>query len=292
MGTTTDFNVTRDQLIKDALIKIGVLSHADLLPIELKERGIILLNLILREMDKTGKNLWAITATPSTLTLVDNTFLYTTSNGLQNNILKLVSMAFRNVDGSDTELDILSTVGYEKINEKIESGDPERVYLTEDKDIASRQLYVWPTPLTVNTQSVVVGTDGNDYRAIRNHDATTDDKPITGANYLLFWEATGGSGSGSVWAAGTSYTAPQLLRYTYRKPLFDFDLGTDNPDMPQAWSRILGYRLASDFADDGEFGVSSSVKRFLDGKYQESLIDLKRTEEHFVTDIHNKTLFF
>jgi hypothetical protein len=47
-----------------------------------------------------------------------------------------------------------------------------------------------------------------------------------------------------VWATGTSYTAPQLLRLWFKRPLYDFDAATDNPDMPQGWSHWLQQELA------------------------------------------------
>ena len=90
----------------------------------------------------------------------------------------------------------------------------------------------------------MTGTDSAAWKCIRSHTAASANHPITGANYLLYW-ASGGSSPGT-WTTGTSYTAPQLLRLTSERLLYDFDEATDNPDIPQSQSRFLVYRLAAD----------------------------------------------
>jgi hypothetical protein len=74
----------------------------------------------------------------------------------------------------------------------------------------NEKIFLWAVvwePTTLTASSVVVGTDGNDYECIRNHTSAATNKPITGANYTSYWEATGSTGSGSVWATSTSYTS-------------------------------------------------------------------------------------
>ena len=240
--STNDFNVTRDELISLAYADIKVLAEGETLSSDLQSTGIKKLNLIIREYDLAGKHLWAIASTPTTIPLVANTFLYTSANGLPTTVLSLVEASYRQGDGTDTPLEILTTEQYEGIHNKTETGDPRFVYLTEHKTVASKTLYVSPTLSSVNTQSVVTGTDAAAYRCIRSHTAATDNKPVTGANYLLYWEA--GGSAPAVWATGTSYTAPQLLRLWFKRPLYDFDAASDNPDMPQGWSHWLQQELA------------------------------------------------
>jgi hypothetical protein len=52
--------------------------------------------------------------------------------------------------------------------------------------------------------AVVIGTDGNDYRCILNHQAAAGNRPISGA-WATYWAATGGTGLGVVWVSGTWY---------------------------------------------------------------------------------------
>ena len=76
---------------------------------------------------------------------------------------------------------------------------------------ADKKRMLWTVEwlqLPLTASSVVVGTDGNDYECILNHTSVTaTDKPITGSVYKGVWKATGGTGSGSVWANTTSYTS-------------------------------------------------------------------------------------
>ncbi len=239
---TNDFNLTRDELIAMAYEDIKVKAEGEPLSAELLSTGIKKLNLIIREHDVTGKHLWAIAAAPTTIPLVANTFVYTSANGLPTTALRLVSASYRDGSQSDYPLDVLTTEQYEARRAKLETGDPSWVYLTEHSTVASKTLYVGPTLSTVSTQSVVTGTNATVYRCIRSHTADSLNTPVTGANYLLYWEA-GGSGP-STWTTGTSYTAPQNLRLWFTRPLYDFDSASDNPDMPQAWSHWLQQELA------------------------------------------------
>lgn len=284
VGTSYDFNLTRDGIVKTAYRKVGNLDPNT----ERMTLGVELLNLIIREVDPENGNLWSVTKNPSTITLVANTFLYTTSNGLASNILGLESVVYRDPSGYDRDLVIGTPKSYEMKYDKFETGDPAFVYLTEDIDPSARQLYVAPMLSSVNDQSEVIGSDTNNYRCIRSHTADSDNKPITGSQYLLYWEQ--GGSSGSSWSDGTSYTAPQLLRYTYRRPLWDFDLGRDNPDVPQSWVRMLTFRLASDLADESSIDVGVRAYYELKGDKAKNAIAPTKTRE--TSDFHNKVEFF
>jgi len=59
----------------------------------------------------------------------------------------------------------------------------------------------------------VIGTDGLNYRCIASHTSSTDDKPITGANYDLYWQQ--GGDQGIAWVPSTAYSgwSATALRY-------------------------------------------------------------------------------
>lgn len=280
-GTTYDFNLSSDEMVQAAFEQAGQqdVSTADL------AKGIQLLRLLIREIDKTGKHLWALST--SNLTLSAQIWAYTNSNGLAANIVELETAYYRNLSGEDSPLDILRKEEYEAIPSKIESGDPTKVFLDRTLDISSRTLNIWPAPLTVETQSVVVGSDSNDYSCIKSHTSSSDNKPITGSNYLLFWEA---GGSGSAWVTGTQYYNPKIIRYTFKRPLWDFDLATDNPDMPSSHTRYLMYRLAVDLAHYLE--KSSSKIAELKREVRESYLDLYPSTIPKTNSYHNKGVFY
>lgn len=285
---SNDSTVTRDNIIQMAHEDIGAVAEGETLTSDQLAGGIRRLNMIVREEDLIGKYLWTIAATPSTLTLVANTFVYTSANGLPTTILELIKATYRDATGSDVSLKLLTTEQYEDIGNKYETGDPQSVFLSENKTVASKTLIVWPTLSTVNTQSVVTGTDAAAWKCIRSHTADSTTRPITGANYLLYWEA-GGSGP-SVWATGTEYTAPQHLRLWFKRPLYDFDAASDNPDYPQGWAPYLMYRLADALAPSyrlslEERAMIKSNIRSAYGRIFPSLVPK-------TTEIHNKTVYF
>lgn len=289
VGTTADFNMTRNELCTLALRKVGALAEGEAVTAPQLADAIKALNMIIREEDSVGYHIWAIGPQPTTLTLVDDTFRYTSANGLATNIVELTKVSYRDAGGEDYPVDILTHKQFENISNKFETGCPRSVLLVEHRDLASRELIVVPTLTSVNTASGVVGTDALEYTCIRSHTADSKNKPVTGANYLLYWEQTGSGGG--VWATDTQYTAAQHLRYWYKRPLFDFDLSTDNPDMPQSWTRTLLYRLCSDLGDD--YGVALDERTWLSQKANRAgNRTFRNTQTEETTDVHNKVDYY
>lgn len=286
-GSTADFTLTRDQLIELGYKIIGVLPPGEPLDGELLEDGKKVLGLVVRETDKVGRWRWTIDVA-STLTLAANTFRYTSSNSLPTNISELVKVMYRDSQANDHPVEILKAEGWEDIARKIATGEPEGCYLTDNIVLASRELFVTPMLATVNSQSVVTGTDALAYKCIQSHVADTDNKPITGANWRLYWEL-GGSGPSS-WATSTSYTAPQLLRLLYRRPIYDFDTASDTPDFPIAWPRLMVYKFAFDLAD--YWGIAPEKADRLIAKAKGAYDDLFVSNKAKSTNLHNKAKYF
>ena len=287
VGTTFNSNLNRNALIEAAYRTIGVLAPGVTLSGELLNEGIEALNLLVRELDATGKWLWGIGA-PSSITLVANTFVYTSANGLATNIVELTSATYRDGTAQDWPLEILTSEGYDRRGNKTETGEPTAVYLADHRDVGSQTLYVDRMLASVNTQSVVTGTDAIVYKCIRSHTADSTNVPITGANYLLYWVA-GGSGP-SVWASGTSYVAPQQILLRHKRPLFDFDTASDNPDFPSQFTRMLKNLLAADLSD-GQ-GISLEERTYLIKKAKASYDNVFRSVKTNTTDTRNKVRYF
>lgn len=285
---TNNFNLTRNELIDLAYEDIKVKAEGETISAEQLATGIKKLNLIMREHDLAGKHLWAIAAAPSSVTLVANTFVYTSANGLPTTMLSLVDASYRDAAGLDTPLDILTNEQYESKRNKTETGDPAWVYLTENSTVASKTLYVGPTLSTVNTQSVVTGSDAAAWKCIRSHTGASDNYPITGANHLLYWES-GGSGP-AAWASGTSYLAPQQLRLWFKRPLYDFDAASDNPDLPQGWVRLLLRELCIELSPGHNRTIDDiNIMRSL---RNESMEKVFRSVQPNSTEIHDKVTYF
>lgn len=257
IGSTHDSNLTRDQLITQAYKMIGVLEEGETLSAALQSDAILSLNMILRHLSDQDVYLHALST--SALTLIANTWVYTSSNGLPTTIQRLVAVVYRDSSAMDWPVDILSREQYEALPDKLAIGDPAHAFLSDDLTIAARTLRIHPTLSSVNTQSVVTGTDSNAYKCIKSHTADSTNRPITGANYLQYWDA--GGSSPAAWSSGTAYLAPQLLRLTSERPLYDFDAATDNPEIPSSHTLFLKYRLAGDLAPN--FNLSVDRIKFL-----------------------------
>jgi hypothetical protein len=288
VGTTFNSNLDRNLVIEKAYKKLRV---QDPTPAQMIS-AINSINLIIRELDPIGNVLHALSTDPSTITLVANQFIYTiASDSLQSNIFRLESVVYRDPTGYDTPMELMTPEGYEKIRDKFEVGNPKMAYLTEDRDFSARQLFISPALGSVNTQSELIGTDTLNYRCIRNVVGASTNRPITGANYKLFWEQAGSSGVAYV--EGTQYYAPQLLRYIYRKPLFDFDKSGDNPDIPQSHVRSLIYRLALDLlAEIPKDQLSAEDVLELRKEAGNANRNIASTGVYHTDDHHNKGVFF
>jgi hypothetical protein len=273
LGTTADFQLNRDRIIYLALLKVGGIEKGGTPDASQLADCASALNMIVQEYSVKDKNLWAINPDPTSLTLVANQFRYATGATaitIATNITDLVTAVYRDPQGEDHKLQIITTDEYESIKVKLDQGDPKRVYLQSASLLSNKVMFVHPMLAEVNTQSVVTGTDAASYRCIRSHTGDSTNRPVTGANYRLFWEA-GGSGA-VAWATGTEYSAPEQIRYTYKRPLYDFDLSTDRPDFPPAFARLLVYSLAYDLADD--YALSESESKKLQVKKSEAYLTI------------------
>lgn len=81
------------------------------------------------------------------------------------------------------------------------------------KNLRGDGVFLWTSewvsvPLVAS--SVVLGSDGFDYKCIRPHTSSTDNEPITGAKYISYWEKLTTT-VGSAWASSTAYTSSGFL---------------------------------------------------------------------------------
>jgi hypothetical protein len=288
-GTTYDFNLSRDEIITQALRKVGGLPQGEVMTAEQLQDGIASLNGIVRREDIRNKQLWKIATDPTYITLVANQTRYTTSNGLPSGILDIVSVRYVNSSNQSTPLKVLTVEDYDNIQNKLEQGDPQAIYMDTRRDLtATPTLFVWPVLREVESQSVVTGTDAIVYKCIRSHTADTDNKPITGSQYLQYWEA--GGSSPSVWASGTDYTAPQRIALRKRAPLADFDLATDNADFPAGFGLWLTYELAHVLAYD--YGVPLDERDSIGRQAQREYDKVFPYLIPDTTNHHNRSLYF
>ena len=291
IGTTANYAPTRNALIEMAYSKARVIDPNQTLEGYQLTQGIGMLNLIIRQMDaEPGAKPWAINTGPTSLVLQEHIGIYTSSEALPTDMVELTSVTYRSGYGKDTFVHNLPHSSYESLPDKFATGDPKRVYLNVNRNLAVQSLYVWPLPVDVGTQTRITGSD-QFYLCIRSHVADSTNYPATGANWRLFWVADGVSGAEGSWASGTTYTAPKILRLWYKRPLADFTSANDNPDLPPSLSRILLYRLAADLSIDT--GKSAEFEKRLRTEADSSERKVWRsTRKETATNYHNKADYF
>jgi len=289
-GSTTDFNLKRNEVIDAALRKVRAIKPSDLPTLEQTYQTAKVLNQIMREEDLAGVgrsvNLWALSE--AALILVASNQIYGTSQGLRSNILDIVSVQYRFTDGEDTPVDLITAEMFVDIVDKDENGDPETVYFKRSRLLADQQFYVVPVPSSIGTTSEVIGSDTLNYQCILKHTSSSDNKPITGAGWQLYWQQSGTGGS--AWVTATDYTNGELLWYVYKRPLYDFDAATDNPDMPSGWGRFLIYRLAHDISAD--YGLPLDERGWLQAQYQRAYENLFPSKKAVATERHGLAKFY
>lgn len=215
-GTTTDYNVTRTELIDLALSALGVSEPQN----DDYTLSVRVLNLLTRHLDAKATWLHAIDNTESTLTLTAGTNEYSYVDGsgadeIQPNILKLEWAAYLNSANDREPLVILDKLTALRTPLKDDSNSqPIAVYLEKGRLTTENNMIVFPTP-------------------------------------------------------NSAYT----IVYSYRKPLYDFDLATDNPDVPQHFvlplQKLLTYELSY------HYGTPLSERQLLK---QEAEIAFKASE--------------
>ena len=239
-SATHDFTLTRDQIIYRAYRALRVIEDGEPLSPSLQEEGVQELNSLVRAM--SDERTFNHTVVTSTLPLTAYGFSYNELSSLPTNMVHLLEARYRDSNGQDWPVTVVNRKGWEDVRNKTSTGDPAFIFLTDELSYRARTLFVTPMLGTVNAQSEVLGSDGLNYRCIRNHVASSENQPITGASYPLYWEQ--GGTAGVAWVTGTTYTAPQQLRLTYEIPLADLDTSDATLNLPQSYDVLMKYRLA------------------------------------------------
>jgi len=292
-GTTTDFALTRNELIELGYAKIGKLAPGGSLDEDQLERGIKALNLIIKKEDNRGveknKHLWAMNT--DHLILQADKFLYGVQEGLSPSILRLETVVFRGTDGDDESMDIVTVAQHEAKIDKNETGDPSKLRFVLGRRPQENQFWVLPNPSSIGTTSTVAGTDSLSYSCIQGHTSALQNRPISGTDWPMFWKEWG-TGT-TAWVASTAYTNGELIRYVFRQPLFEFNKHSDNPDMPLGWDNFLIYSLALELAPEPPNPVPLEDRRWLSSKVAFERAELFPISRDTATRSHtNLTEFF
>lgn len=191
VGTTTDFDVTRTELVDLSLGEIGVSEPGQ----NDRVLAIKLLNILIRNLDARGDWLHAISNTESTLTLIGNQQAYATGSGASLIATNIVDLEYVAVLIGNRREDVVIFDKMSSLRTRLQDdspGQPVAVHLETAKLRSDQRMLFYPTP-------------------------------------------------------NQAYS----IVYKFRRPLFDFDTTSDNPDFPSQFilplSRLLAYELAPHF---------------------------------------------
>lgn len=291
VGTTNTHLYRRSQLVRQALrtcraVKAGVSPDQNMM-----QEAIHLLNEIVREEDQdfTGNRTALHGIAKNYVLLTAGVYIYSSSvGGLATDVKDIIDVQYRDSSGADHHVDYVSEKQFAQLSPQNEVGDVEKVCLVEDRVLTTRTLKVWPVPSAIATPSGVVGTDSLQYTCILPHTADTNNKPITGSQYSMFWKQTGSGGS--VWATSTEYTCQELLVITYRRPLYEFTDPESDPDMQYGWGNYLKWRLALELASTYKIPADERAEwRTMRDEARQRLFPNSKVKTQ---DIHNKALYY
>jgi len=156
-GTTT-FSITRDDIIKGALRKIGVVAQGEVPTTDQVTEAAFALNTMVKAWEADGMPLWALRTTP--ITLVAGQTTYTIGNALTCDVvtdkpLKVIQAWNRDpVSNIDIPMRIITKQEYAMLGNKTTSGKPIQIYYEPQLDQGSLSLF--PTPTTIDATGSVI----------------------------------------------------------------------------------------------------------------------------------------
>lgn len=274
---SVDFSRTATQIVRGALRTLGVLGPGITPTDDELQDGLEALNILVKHWQTDGLHLWL--HTEAALFLVDGQAEYDLPGA---NVCKLSNLV-------ETELaaDVASGASSITVDSITGIADTETIGVVQDDDTihwttvngspsgstvtltdvttaaASEDNKVWVYSSTIERPNRI--TDMRRRRAVSGSNIDTPvttllgrrdyfmlpNKEDTGLPVQAYYDPQTSTGKLYVWPAPD--TVDDHLRFTYSRPLQDFDSLTDDPDFPTEWLKALKYNLAVDIAP--EYGL-------------------------------------
>lgn len=270
---SVDFNRTATQIVSGALRTLGVIGPGITPTAEELTDGIEALNMMVKSWQTDGLHLWLYTE--AALFLVDGQSEYDLPGA---NVCKIANL-------TETALaaDVASGASSITVDSITGIADTETIGIVQDDDtIHWTTVSGSPSGSTVTLSAVTTAAASEDNKVwvysgtIERPNRITDmrrrnsgiDTPVTqmlgrrdyfmlpnksstGTPVQAYYDPQTTTGKLYIWPAPS--TVDDHMRFTYSRPLQDFDSLTDNPDFPTEWLKALRYNLAVDIAP--EYGL-------------------------------------
>ena len=171
-SNSTDFSVSRDDIIKRALRLLGVLAQGETPSTDQVTEAALALNGLVKAWQADGMPLWAIKSYNVPLTATVASYRIGIGQAIPTpKPLKIVQAYNHNISSSvDVPMRILTRQEYNMLGNKTSSGNPIQVFY--DPQNSYGDLYVFPVPTATEAASNVITIHYQ--RPFEDFDASTD----------------------------------------------------------------------------------------------------------------------
>lgn len=149
VSSSIDFTVSTRKVIERSLRLVQAIRSGDVASSAQISECKTTLNSIVRELDLRRVGLWMFSS--DTITTVAAQASYGSADGLAVDINRLETATFLKSTTDEMPLEIMGYTEYEKIGNKTQAGDPRKIFLSDDRDLAVRTVKLWPVPSSVAT---------------------------------------------------------------------------------------------------------------------------------------------
>ena len=299
---SSNFNQTRDEIIKDALLLINVIDAEESVEAEDAAYASRVLNRMIKAWQAQGIHMW--TETEATVFFAADTVQYSLGSSADHASNTVVETTLGGDEAaSQTVLTVTSSTGMTAAdNVGIELDDGTIQWTTIVSVDSSTQITVTAALTSaagsgnaVYTYTTRLGRpldiidarlrdqDDLDRRMTRisredymaQPDKTTESQPLH-----YFYDPQLTNGQLYIWPEPSNMK--ERLKITYRRSIEDFDDADDNPDLPQEWLEAIVYNLAVRLAS--AFGMSQKVLQDV-GPLAGQFLENMRAWDHDKTSI-------
>lgn len=291
---TTDFNPNRNQLIKTALRKIGAIAAGETPSQQLITDAAFSLNSMVKAWMATGIHIWTETEAilfvqvgqarytlgPASTDHSAQVYSYTTVAANASMGDTSISVASNTDIVVDVALGITLASGYIQwatvtsvvgttigLDDPLDDAVMQGAYVYSASPNITRPLRIpaarrWNS--TSNIDTPLLNISRLDYFALPN-------KSILGTVNSFFYDPRGGAndtGQLYLWPTPSSVTNNNI-KFTWYRPIQDFDTVQNTADLPQEWINTLVWNLAAEMAP--EYGLPMDVYGMIKAKADESL---------------------
>ena len=287
---SSNFSTTRNEIIRHALLHMGQIGTNETPSSEMVSDMAHMINAMIKAWQARGIHVW--TTSEATLFPQPGQIRYQAGTGSSDHITETYYETTISADeaSGQTILSVTSTAD-------MTNGDYIGVVLDDGTLHWSTIASTTATTVTINdaivddvaasnkvfnyTSKIVQPLRVVDYRRY-DIDAETDapildiarldynrlpSKTAAGSMSQVFYDRQLTMGYLNIWQVPS--TVSELLKFTWHKPLQDFDASSDNPDLPQEWIMAIEFNLAK--VAGTQFGISDQRYRRIEARAEEFL---------------------